>query len=142
MNQGAQPLAPQGNRPVRTFYFIHIQNQPNDDYTLSITLGFLVRAGLMVQHNATMVHHGDSIINAAYALFDIRLVDGTIQDEQDATTGAVNGSGGMGGAVTCFVRGADNISRMPGQTAAVAELTRLAKHIFGNREVARAEAEI
>lgn len=98
----------------------------------------------MVQHDDALQHHGDSLINACYALFAIQNVDAMIQQKKDDVVGHMNGSGGMSGAVVLSVRAARNLHRtpVPALQAAGAQFGKLIEHIFEEREVQRAIREV
>ncbi len=58
------------------------------------------------------------------------------------THGAMNGTGGMSGAVVAFWRGANNMHHRLGNTTARDDLEKLGLHIFGKSEMDRAKAEV
>ncbi|KAK1819519.1 hypothetical protein LTR12_006093 [Friedmanniomyces endolithicus] len=125
-----------------TFYFTHLVPQPTNPLDVQQTCGMLVQAGEIISHAGDMAHHGNAITNAAYALFSATSVNSSMTHYREMTHGAVNGTGGMSGAVVAFWRGANNMHQRLGNTAARDDLEKLGLHIFGKSEMDRAKAEV
>ncbi|KAK0277757.1 hypothetical protein LTR35_009593 [Friedmanniomyces endolithicus] len=68
-----------------TFYFTHLVPQPINPQDIQQTCGMLVQAGEIVSHAGDMAHHGNSITNAAYALFHTASVDASINEYSQMT---------------------------------------------------------
>ncbi|KAK0938458.1 hypothetical protein LTR29_009984 [Friedmanniomyces endolithicus] len=125
-----------------TFYFTHLVLQLTNPLDVQQTCGMLVQAGEIVSHAGDMAHHGNAITNAAYALFSAASVNSSMDRFQEMTHGAVNGTGGMSGAVMAFWRGANNMHQRLGNTTARDDLEKLGLHIFGKSEMDRAKVEV
>jgi len=74
--------------------------------------------------------------------FSAASVNSSMDRFQEMTHGAVNGTGGMSGAVMAFWRGANNMHQRLGNTTARDDLEKLGLHIFGKSEMDRAKVEV
>ncbi|KAK4547211.1 hypothetical protein LTR36_001433 [Oleoguttula mirabilis] len=125
----------------RTFYFNRVNPYPNAT-NRDFTLGFMVQAALVINHDDTLSHHGDCIMSAAYAMFDPADVDAMIVAKDAAAQGAMNGSGGMSGAVVLVLRAVLNFASKLNIARAGQELNAVAEHIFDPSERGRAMKEV
>ncbi|TKA50358.1 hypothetical protein B0A55_12739, partial [Friedmanniomyces simplex] len=125
-----------------SFYFTHLVPQPTNPQDIQQRCGMLVRAGEIFGHAGDKAHHGNCITNAAYALFSAANVDISINHDNQMTEGAVNGTGGMSGAVVAFWRGTNKMHKRLGNATARDDLEKLGLHIFGKSEMERAKVEV
>jgi len=82
------------------------------------------------------------LANHAYLRFSATSVNSSMTHYHEMIHGAVNGTGGMSGAVVGFWRGANNMHQRLGNTTARDDPEKLGMHIFGKNEMERAKAEV
>ncbi len=83
-----------------------------------------------------------SLANHMHLRFSAASVNSSMTHYHEMTHGAVNGTGGMSGAVVAFWRGANNMHQRLGNMTARDDLEKLGLHIFGKSEMDRAKAEV